>query len=209
MAAHAVLHDTSADDPYVFAHEIVDIALAASRAHPHAARLTMAGTGDPIIADAIHFFTLLHAERPSTASLALARGETPWLARFAADFDLERAWLTRATVVAGLPRRIDLTRHEQLVRGQREAMLTLARSERAGCSLGAVVALAADWPAVRRALSQGAVVREFDPTVVDELAAAASTPIARRAIGFGVAQMLAVHRSLWDLLEARQATSLP
>lgn len=207
MATKPDLPD-GADDAFAFAHDIVDTALAGSRSHRHAMRVANAFSDDPALSEAIHFFALLHAERPSAASVAAGVDASPWLTRFAAAFDSERAWLARATILKALPRRNDLSRHEQLVRGQREAMLTLARSDRAGCALGAVAALACDWPGVRAALSRDPR-REFDRSVIDALAAAAVSPAARRAIGFGCAQMLAVHRTLWDLLEARQAASLP
>lgn len=208
MATRPVELDSGVEDPRVFARDLVDTAMAASRSHAHAARVAAAFSDDPALADAVHFFTLLHAERPSAAAVAAAIDPSPWLARFASAFEGERDWLAHALVAAGAPRRTDRSRHEMLVRGQREAMLTLARSDRAGCALGAAAALACDWPAVRATLSRDAA-REIDPTIVDALAAAATSRAAQRAIGFGVAQMLAVHRSLWDLLEARQAASLP
>lgn len=191
-----------------FAQELVDTAAAASRSHPHVARLAAAHSEDPRRAEALHFFALLHAERPSAATVAAAVDPHPWVARFATQFEGDRAWLARAAVAAGAPRRLDLTRHEMLVRAQRDAMLTLAKSDRLGCALGAVAGLAVDWPAVRAALS-GDAAREADPRVLEAIAGAALTPQARRAIGFGLVQMLAVHRNLWDLLEARQAASLP
>lgn len=208
MATRPVETDPSAEDPQAFARDIVDMAVAASRSHRHATRLAGACSDDPALADAIHFFALLHAERPSAPAAAAAADGSPWLARFADGFDADRAWLARLNVGAGAPRRHDLSRHEMIVRGQRDAMLTLVRSDRSGCALGAVAALACDWPAVRDALAREAS-REVDAGVVDALAAAAVSPAARRAIGFGAAQMLAVHRTLWDLLEARQAASLP
>jgi hypothetical protein len=202
--ANTALQDDT-NDPYAFACEMVDIASATTRVHPHANRVGTADARHPMVADAAHFFALLHAERPSIAAAA-DRGDNAWLTRFAGEFDKERAWLAR---IAGSPRRYDLVRHENLVRQQREAMLTLVASERKGCPLGAIVALAADWPAVRRVLLRDQLSPEIDPTLVDTIAAAAETPLARRAIGFGIVQTLAAHRALWDLLEARQAASLP
>lgn len=205
--ANAALHDDGADEPRVFAREMVDIAASATRAHPYANRLGSGAPGTAMFADAAHFFALLHAERPS-APAAADRGGHEWLESFTDAFDRERSWLMRVAA-AGVPRRFELGRHELLVRRQREAMLTLVGSDRAGCALGAVVALAADWPAVRQALAPEEPAREVDSGLADVLAAAAVTPAARRAIGFGVVQMLAVHRQLWDLLEAREAVSLP
>ena len=196
------------ESPEAFAAEVVDLAVAASRCHPHAARVAAMISDHPALAEAVHFFALLHAERPSVATVAAAVDPHPWVARFATAFEDERNWLGRAAVKVAAPRRGDLSRHEMLVRGQRDAMLTLARSDRAGCALGAVAALACDWPALRMVLSR-APVGDLDVSVLDALTAAATSPVARRAIGFGVAQMMAVHRNLWDLLEARQAASLP
>lgn len=207
MAAFAAV-EAGDEDPRAFAREIVDIAASATRAHPHAARVGACAVGSPAVADAVHFFTLLHAARPSVPSAA-DLGDIDWIDDFTAAFDQERVWLTRAAILAGRPRLRDLTRHELIVRSQREAMLTLARSERSGCALGAVAALAADWPAVREALARDRPAGDPDPAIVDAIAAAAVTPGARRAIGFGIVQMLAVHRTLWDLLEAREANSLP
>ena len=208
MASRLAWPDEPAEDPRGFARAMVEAAAAASRRHPHAAVVGGVAAQHPARVEAVHFFTLLHAERPSAAAAAAAADPHHWVARFAERFEEDRQWLARAAVAGASPSRSDLTRHELLVRGQREAMLTLARSDRAGCALGAVAALAADWPAVRAALAQEPP-REVDPHLVDAIEAAAMSPAARRAIGFGVAQMLAVHRTLWDLLEARQAASLP
>jgi hypothetical protein len=208
MASRSLQPEALAADPRAFAREMVDAAAAASRRHPHAARVAAAAADDPARVEAVHFFTLLHAERPSAAAAAAAADPHRWVARFAEQFEEDRRWLARAAIAGAAPSRSGLTRHELLVRSQREAMLTLAKSDRVGCALGAVSALAADWPAVRATLAQQPP-REIDPRIVDSLEAAAMSPAARRAIGFGVAQMLAVHRTLWDLLEARQAASLP
>lgn len=208
MASRSLQPEAFAEDPRAFAREMVDAAAAASRRHPHATRVAAVGADHPARVEAVHFFTLLHAERPSAAAAAAAADPHRWVARFAEEFEDDRRWLARAAVAGAAPSRSDLTRHEMLVRGQREAMLTLARSDRAGCALGAVSALAADWPAIRATLAQQPP-GDIDPRIVDSLEAAAMSPAARRAVGFGVAQMLAVHRTLWDLLEARQAASLP
>lgn len=207
MASLPLRHDEG-EDAAAFARDMVDAAAVASRSHRHAARVAATADDHPARIDAVHFFTLLHAERPSAATTAAAVDPHPWVAGFAERFEADRSWLARTAVAAGAPRRLDLSRHELLVRTQRDAMLTLARSDRAGCALGSVAALACDWPGVRAALSREAA-RERDPGIEAVLAAAASSTAARRAIGFGVAQMLAIHRTLWDLLEARQAASLP
>lgn len=208
MASRSVRPDESAEDPRIFARELLEAAAAASRLHPHALRVAAADALDPARAEAIHFFTLLHAEPPSAATVAAAVEPHPWVARFALGFEADRDWLARAAIAGAAPCRSELTRHELLVRGQREAMVTLVTSDRAGCSLGAIAALAADWPAVRATLAREPAA-EVDTCIAEAIEAAALSAPARRAIGFGAAQMLAVHRTLWDLLEARQAASLP
>ena len=208
MASRLLSPDGWAEGPHAFADDMVEAAAAASRSHPHAASVATVAPDHPARVEAVHFFTLLHAERPSAATVAATADPHRWVARFAAAFEADRSWLARAAVAGAAPCRADLTRHELLVRHQREAMLTLARSDRAGCALGAVAALAVDWPTVRVTLS-GEVRREVDPQIAYAIEVAAMSPAARRAIGFGVAQMIAIHRTLWDLLEARQAASLP
>ncbi|MFC3713614.1 DUF6975 family protein [Sphingoaurantiacus capsulatus] len=208
MAALAFRLDADADDPHAFAGELIATAAAATRSHAHAVSVALASSDDPSRVEALHFFALLHAERPSVAAMAASVDPDRWLASFAERFEAERAWIGRSTITVAAPRRTDLSRHEHLVRGQREAMLTLARSDRAGCALGAVAALAADWPALRSALA-GEVPEHADIEIATAIAAVAHSPASRRAIGFGAAQMTAIHRTLWDLLEARQAASLP
>jgi hypothetical protein len=197
------------DTPATFAREIVDIAATSSRSHPHVARLL--GVGDAgAIADAIHFVGILHAPRPGAAAIAAERGGSRWLAEQADRFEEERLRLAHRVLTAGPPRRCpDLTRHEALVRQQREAMLVLMRSDRIGCALGAAAALAADWPTIAAVLGLGDLSCDPDPRIAAALAEAAGSPSARRAIGFGMTQLLAVHRTVWDLLQTRQAASLP
>lgn len=205
--ASRLIQPESADDPRGFARDIVESAATASLGHAHAARVASARPDDPMRIEAVHFFALLHAERPSAATVAAAVDPHPWVARFAIQFEMDRGWLARLVVAGGTPCRTELTRHELLVRAQREAMLTLAKSDRVGCALGAVAALAADWPTVRATLS-GEAAKPSDKRIADAIEGAAHSPAARRAISFGATQMLGIHHTLWDLLEARQAASL-
>ena len=95
---------------------------------------------------------------------------------------------------------------------QRHALEMLARSDRRGCASGAVAALTLDWPAIRGVLDRAADVfgAEIAPSSLPDpsvttaaLVALGATAACERAIGFGAQQLLAQHRGLWSLLEAR------
>ena len=89
----------------------------------------------------------------------------------------------------------------------------LARSDRAGCAMGAAMAMVLDWRAVRIVLdaagtrfgvnTPGCILPDVRDTVA-AASAAAETPGIERAMLFGAQQLLIQHRGLWDLLEARQ-----
>ena len=124
-------------------------------------------------------------------------------------------WLTRLVVAAGpLPSTPAQSESESAVNGQRHALEMLAQSDRNGCALGAAMALVLDWDAVRSVLD--AAGRRFSvdspssmipdmATTIDLAALVSASPAMERAISFGAQQILAQHRGLWDLLEARQS----
>lgn len=203
--------DLAANDDRVFALALVASAAAESDLHPQAARVRLAGARSAPRVDALHFFALLHAERPSVADIARdAASEGPagdWLRDFATHFQTERLWLARAAMDTGMPARdAAFSRQRIIVADQRDAMLTLARSDRAGCALGAAAALAADWPRLRGALGGEPSAPQFGGLV--EAIAQAAAPLSRRAILFGAKQMAGIHRAIWDLLEAREGVRL-
>jgi hypothetical protein len=95
---------------------------------------------------------------------------------------------------------------------QRHALDMLARSERSGCALGAALALALDWRSIRAVLDVAARRVSIEPQACilpseDETRTVAmivaETSAYERAMVFGAQQLLAQHRGLWDLLEAR------
>jgi hypothetical protein len=203
--------DLAAADDRAFALALVASAAAESDLHPQAAKVRLAGARSGPRVDALHFFALLHAERPSVVDIARdASGDGPaagWLQDFAVQFQNERLWLARAAMDAGMPARdAAFSRQRIVVADQRDAMLTLARSDRAGCALGAAAALAADWPRLRGALGGEPSAPQFGGLV--ETVAAAAAPLTRRAILFGAKQMAGIHRAVWDLLEAREGVRL-
>jgi hypothetical protein len=88
----------------------------------------------------------------------------------------------------------------------------LAQSDRAGSATGGAVALVLDWMAIRRVLDIAAErfgvpipqlrLPDLQETAIT-VAALAENPGIERAMAFGVQQVLAQHRGLWDLIEAR------
>lgn len=221
-------------DPPCFALELLArVDARGATSVPYAMRLAD-GEVDALagaFADAVHFLSILHGTHPSFAELAEtgAGASCPpvvaeWLMQAAIAFEGDRQWLARLVLAAGpSPFTLGLTQAEQAVRGQRDAMLTLARSDRPACALGAAAALLHDWDQIRPCLAasaarlwEGRAPRRSDdePPVPRDLTraaviAATGTAATRRALQFGAEQLLVIHRTLWDLLEARQAASLP
>ena len=171
------------------------------------------------MADAAHYLCVLHGRVPGVIDHALTRTQEPigreWLERSAEAFGIERALLTRLAVATGpLPSTPGQAQCDTAVLQQRHALEMLALSDRAGCALGAAVALVLDWAAVRTVLEAAARRVSIAPSdctlpppdetchVVDAVATSVGV---ERAMRFGAQQLLAQHRGLWDLLGARQA----
>lgn len=198
------------------------IALAAgqgSASHPHAALLATPDAAARDIADAIHCLAMIHGRHPGVVDHVNDRNAHPqardWLEGASAAFVRERALLATLVVAAGpLPSTPGQAESEATVTAQDHALAMLAQSDRAGCALGAALALALDWRAVR-AILDAAASRLGVPSPaltlppLDETsavaAAVAERPAIERALGFGAQQMLVQHRGLWDLLESRAA----
>jgi len=171
------------------------------------------------LADVAHFACLLHGRYPGVVELAAQRVTDPgprnWLHRAGPGMAAERAFLARLVVAAGpVPSTLGQARSEAAVIGQTHALVTLAQSERAGCALGAALALVLDWRAIRRVLDVAAQRFGIQPPPLDlpglkdavtVALEAATTPGIERAIAFGAQQLLIQHRGLWDLLESREA----
>lgn len=150
-------------------------------------------------------------------AVAQARSTHPvareWFAVAAAGFASERDWLSRLVSAAGpLPSTAGQTESENAIATQRHALEMLAASERAGVATGAASALVFDWHRLRPTLE--AVARrlyvESAPTRLPSLKASQAlleaTPVpaaAERGFLFGAQQLLAQHRGLWGLVDAR------
>lgn len=169
------------------------------------------------LADAIHFFCMLHGRHPGiidhAARRAVDREAQAWLDDAAAAFAEERAFLSRIASAAGpVPSTQGQAQCEAAVGAQCKALDMLAQSDRHGCALGAAIALTLDWRTIRVLLDISASRLDLDAprcNLPDLRATArlativANGPAVERALTFGAQQMLSQHRGLWDLLSAR------
>jgi hypothetical protein len=170
------------------------------------------------LSDAVHFLCMLHGRHPGVIDHAASRSPDPetlgWFSTATSAFAEERAFLTRLSYAVGpIPSTPGAGDNETTVLGQRHAIEMLAQSERKGCALGAAVAVAVDWGAIRTVLDAAAHRFGMDVPVsrlptASEIAilaeAASATPQLQRALIFGASQIVLQHHGLWDLLEARQ-----
>lgn len=195
------------------------VAGSGSAGHPHCAALSGGTTEHSArdLADAVHLLCALYGRFPGPADLALAccppGPVRDWLREAADSFERERIYIVRLTAAVGpTPSTPGAAQTEAAILAQRHAIETLAQSERSGCALGAVTALATDWPSVRALLDRAAnrCGVECPPCTVPDagsiaevLAIGATAPAAERALVFGAEQLLLQHRALFDLLEAR------
>lgn len=193
------------------------VATDGSAAHPFVARLATADTRPHDLADTLHQLGGLHARHPGVIDHVMNGNADPavrqWLRDAAAAFADERAYLVRLAAAAGpAPSTPGQAAAEGAMTAQRHAIDLLAQSSRPGCALGTATALVLDWPAIRVPLDRAAARLDVEPPpanlpsaqeTVRLLDAAADDPARARAITFGVQQLLAQHRGLWDLLDAR------
>ena len=183
-------------------------------AHRWCRHLADPGAQQRDLGDCVHALCILHGHHPGLADAAHEHGALPaaaaWLSDAARGFAAERGYLARIAAAAGpLPSTPGHSESQAIVAGQRHALEMLARSDRGGCAIGAVAALIGDWQAIRRILDAAATRYGIvaPPPALPSLADAAATiPMSAavdRAVGFGAEQLLAQHRGLWSLLEAR------
>lgn len=170
------------------------------------------------LADAVHFFGLLHGRQPGLVDHAAMRAvdanERQWFDSAGFAFSRERAYLSALSSAAGpLPSTAGQQQCEQTVLAQGHAIDMLGQSERSGTALGAAIALALDWRAIRAVLDAAADRLDVTarpaalPDLHDTIALIASRDgmgSVERAMLFGAQQLLAQHRGLWDLLATRE-----
>ena len=174
------------------------------------------------LADAVHFLCALHGRHPGVVDHAAGRpmdeAARAWLVAAGEAMAAERLCLTQLAVAAGpIPSTPGGGASESAVIGQRNALTTLALSDRRGCALGAALAFALDWSPVRAVLDAAGrrlgvdlppcrLGDEGELRAVADLAGQ-SAPT-ERALLFGAQQLSLQHRGLWDLLEARHQARL-
>jgi hypothetical protein len=189
----------------------------AAHRHPMSDVLTDGPEAARNVADIVHLLCLLHGRHPGVVDHAIDHVTNPATRAFLSDaaeaFSHERALLTKLVVAVGpLPSTPGQADTETAVLAQHHAIDMLAQSERAGCALGAALALLADWVAVRPVLETAArrLSLDFDKSdlpnatiIASAIRATENGEAADRAMLFGAQQIVAQHRGLWDLLEAR------
>ena len=185
----------------------------AAHAYPSGAALLKGPDAARNLSDVVHFLCTLHGRHPGVIDHAADRSLEPaaraWFASAREAFAAERAFLARLAVAAGpVPSTPGAAESEAAVLGQRHAIEMLAKSERGGCALGAALAVALVWAAIRPVLGaagrrfgvEGPALLPIDLPNLGEIAA----PSMERALLFGAQQILVQHFGLWELLEARQ-----
>lgn len=180
-------------------------------AHPFALQLAGPRPSPRDMGDAVHALCAVHGHHPDLLTIvaegAMAPAARDWLLRAAAGFAAERATLAQLVVAAGpLPSTPGQAETAAALTAERHTLAMLARSERTGVALGAAAALVGDWPAIRGVLARAAdrFGVALSPADLPDPAALLDTAQgSERAVGFGAQQLLAQHRGLWSLLEAR------
>jgi hypothetical protein len=171
------------------------------------------------LADAVHFLCMLHGRYPGiidhAARKTVDKDARKWLAEAADAFGRERAYLSQLVSAVGpLPSTTGQAQCETAVGGQRHALEMLAESDRSGCALGAAMALTLEWRTIRVLLDISAdrLEKKIPACTLPDLRetarlaiAVSESPAIERALVFGAQQVVAQHKGLWDLLEAREA----
>lgn len=193
------------------------VAADGSAAHSYLARLSSGVVPLRDLGDLAHQICLLHARHPDlfeqVAAHSRQNAAAEWLSQAVQAFAAERDYLVHLVAAAGpMPSTPGQAASEAAVTAQRHALDMLAQSDRNGCADGTAIALALDWPAIRAVLDVLAGRVGIEPpactlppafeteTMIDALVTSMSV---ERAMAFGAQQMLAQHRGLIDLLEAR------
>ncbi len=188
-----------------------------SAVHPHLALLISPRAAARDLSDAVHALCAVHGDHPDLAAEARTHCVQPdacdWLDAVADAFAGERAYIARLAAAAGpLPSTPGQAETETALLTSRHAIAMLATSERRGCATGAVAALVHDWATIRLLLDHAAarfgveaVPATFPPVAetASSVAMLGGTAATERAVSFGAQQLLAQHRAIWDVLEAR------
>lgn len=180
-------------------------------------RLATPGVAGRDLADAVHALCSVHGRLndlfDEAARRSVAALDNRWIAVATEAFQDERAYLAQLTAAVGpLPSTPGQAGSDAAFAALRHTFDMLARSDRAGCSTGAALALVIDWHAFRTILDAAAdkaglpAPASLLPTLAETetiATARGASPAVRRAMAFGAQQTFAQHRGLCDLIEAR------
>ncbi|MDO6412993.1 hypothetical protein Q4F19_01225 [Sphingomonas sp. BIUV-7] len=189
----------------------------ATHAWLHSAELNAGPLATRNLSDMLHLLTMLHGPQPGLIELVAEHNIWPggdaWLADAVRGFAAERGNLGALIVAAGpVPSTPGEAATVSAVIAQRQAMATIARSDRFGCAIGAVAGLLFDWLPIRAALETAAARLGVDFTAprlpseedtADMLAAMPDRERLERTLVFGARQILLHHQCLLDLLATR------
>ncbi len=181
-----------------------------SAASPWAAALACDGSQRDL-ADAAHALCTMYGAHPGLIDSVAERDDgamlNAWMLAAAVAFTQERSHLAAVIASAGpLPSTPGQAQTEAAIAAQRHALDMLAHSDRAGCAVGAAVALALDWHRARpviAAVGERAGIVLPACTLPIEPPSLSGDPAIERARIFGARQLLTQQRGLWALLEAR------
>ena len=196
---------------------------AAAHAYVQSRKLVDGRDATRNLADAVHFFGLLHGRQPGLMDHAAARAVDPaerhWFDQATSAFARERAYLSSLSAAAGpIPSTAGQHHCETTALAQGHAIDMLGQSERRGCALGAALAMALDWRAIRAVMDAAAARLDVSarPAALPDLHETIAlidtqcgSPSVERAVVFGAQQLLAQHRGLWDLLSTREMVRNP
>lgn len=183
----------------------------------HSADLHYGDCATRNVADTLHLLTMLHGPQPGLVEMVATHNVWPggdaWLADAARGFASERGNLGALIVAAGpVPSTPGETSTVAAVLAQRQAMATIAKSDRFGCAIGAVAGLLLDWLPIRAALETAAArlhigfsrsVLPSEDQTADLIASMPEKPRLDRTLAFGARQTLLHHHCLFDLAAAR------
>jgi hypothetical protein len=189
----------------------------ATHAWLHSAELNASRSATRNLSDMLHLLTMLHGQVPGLVELVAEHNVWPggdaWLADAVRGFANERGNIGQLIVAAGpAPSTPGEAATVSAILAQRQAMATIARSDRFGCAIGAVVALVLDWMPVRAVMETAAerLTIPFAPLRLPSeddtagmLAAMPDHPRLERTLVFGARQTLVHHQCLLDLLATR------
>jgi hypothetical protein len=170
-----------------------------------------------LIADIAHFLCISHGRHPGivdhAATKIIDESARSWLIHAINAFASERTFLNKLTVAAGpITRQVGQDTITALLSNQAKSFEMLATSDRQGCAAGAAIAIVIDWQTTRPLLDKAALALGMEPFKFDLpdadmclhlVNALADTTAKRRAMTFGVEQLLAQQRGLWRLIASR------